>query len=42
MNVTINILELASELADKDLETHFGQNRWLESDDELILSLIHI
>jgi hypothetical protein len=35
MNVTINILELASELADKDLETHFGQNRWLESDDEL-------
>jgi hypothetical protein len=35
MNVTINILELASELADKDLETHFGKNRWLESDDEL-------
>lgn len=35
MNVTINIVELASELADKDLETHFGQNRWIESDDEL-------
>jgi len=35
MNVTINIVELASELADKDLETHFGQNRWIESDHEL-------
>jgi hypothetical protein len=35
MNVTINILELASELADKDLVTHFGENRWVESDDEL-------
>jgi hypothetical protein len=35
MNVTINIVELASELADKDLETHFGQNRWIENDDEL-------
>jgi len=36
MNVTINIVELASELADKDLESHFGQKRWIESDDELI------
>ena len=35
MNLTINIIELASELSDKDLETHFGQKRWIESDDEL-------
>ena len=33
MNVTINIVELASELADKDLEGHFGQNRWTSIDD---------
>jgi hypothetical protein len=36
MNVTINIVELASELADKDLEGHFGQNRWIEDDDTLV------
>lgn len=36
MNVTINIVKLASELADKDLEGHFGQKRWIENDDELI------
>jgi hypothetical protein len=36
MNIKINIVELSSELADKDIETHFGENRWIESDDELI------
>ena len=37
MNVTINIVELATELADQDLESHFGGNRWVEAgDDELV------
>jgi hypothetical protein len=42
MNVTINIIELASELADKDLETHFGENRWTtptdtEEDEDVLI-----
>lgn len=33
MNITINIVELASELADADLMLHYGYNMYKDEDD---------